>query len=216
MGDVSELMVRLGVDECAGLIKPLGCDEFAEVGNIGDVAGEIDHTETVGGQETEARSTVDRVREQSHRHMLNNGRSICLTCEAMPHITIEYSANVGDHHDIDALVSEVHEAALRDGLPPLAGLRTRAAERVSYRVATGQDSFAFVAVIGRIGPGRSAEEKAKFLAALIDSAEAALRGGPLQIAFSAEIQEIDPEFRINRNHIRPYLEQQADEENHNG
>ena len=30
----------------------------------------------------------------------------------MPHITIEYSANVAEHHDIDELVAAVHEAAL--------------------------------------------------------------------------------------------------------
>lgn len=134
----------------------------------------------------------------------------------MPHITIEHSANVATHHDIDRLVSDVHEGALSDGLPPLAGLRTRAAERTHYRVATGQDSFAFVAVIARIGPGRSAQQKTQFLTTLIDAVEASLAGGPLQIAFSAEIQEIDPEFRINRNHIRPYLDQQGNQENNNG
>lgn len=134
----------------------------------------------------------------------------------MPHITIEHSANIAAHHDIETLVSDVHEAALSDGLPPVAGLRTRAAERSHYQVATGQDSFAFVAVTARIGPGRSAEQKTQFLTALIDAAEAALAGGPLHIAFSAEVQEIDPEFRINRNHIRPYLDHQGNEENNHG
>ena len=34
----------------------------------------------------------------------------------MAHIIIEHSANLADHHDIDALVEAVHEAAAAHGL----------------------------------------------------------------------------------------------------
>jgi 5-carboxymethyl-2-hydroxymuconate isomerase len=127
----------------------------------------------------------------------------------MPHITIEYSANVADHHDVDALVETVHDAALSHGLPDLAGLRTRAAERAHYRVATGGRRFAFVAIHCRIGPGRDDEAKRSFVERVLDAAEAALGGTPLAIAWSIELTELDPRLRINRNHVRAAIEADA-------
>ncbi len=131
----------------------------------------------------------------------------------MPHITIEFSANLEADHDITALVDQVHQAALDTGLPPLAGLRTRAVSRTHYRIASGEGSFGFVALIARIGPGRTAEQKKHFITALIDAAQASFDPCDHQIAFSVEVQEIDPDYRINRNQIRPYLEQLDHEEN---
>ena len=131
---------------------------------------------------------------------------------AMPHITIEYSANLGDSHDIDALVDAVHLAALEDGLPALDALRTRAVARHHYRIADGDPTHGFVSIIARIGPGRSAADKHRFMTCLIDTADAQLighqnAGSPAHaIAFSAEVQEIDAEFRINRNHVRTKLQ----------
>lgn len=136
---------------------------------------------------------------------------------AMPHITIEYSANVADHHDVQHLIDAVHHAALDHGLASVDALRTRAAPRVRYRVADGHPDNAFIAIAVRIGPGRSADDKQSFLAAVLDAAEASLAddaaagpvgppANPLAIAWSIELTEIDPEFRINRNHVRPALQ----------
>ena len=127
----------------------------------------------------------------------------------MPHITIEHSANVAEHHDIDALVAAVHAAALGHGLAPLAGLRTRAVSRRHYRIATGEPLFGFVAITCRIVSGREAAAKQLFLKQLLDAAEAQLQseGGPLHVAWSIEVTEIDPVFRINRNQIRDALEE---------
>ncbi len=127
----------------------------------------------------------------------------------MPHITIEYSANVGEHHDVDALVGAVHHAALADGLPALDALRTRAAVRTHYRVADGDPDLAFVAISVRIGPGRDADAKQRFLVNVLDAAEAQLATdacSPLAVAWSIELTEIDPDFRINRNHVRTRLQ----------
>lgn len=125
----------------------------------------------------------------------------------VPHIIIEYSANIAMHHDVDALVEAVHRAALAHGLPAVDALRTRAAERQHYRIADGDSHHAFVAIVARIGPGRGPQIKRSFLTTLIDAAEEALAAEPevLAIAFSVELQEIDAEFRINRNHVRARL-----------
>ena len=125
----------------------------------------------------------------------------------MPHLTVEYSANVAEHHDVDALVATVHQAALDHGLPALSGLRTRAAERVHYRVATGDPRFAFVAIHCRVGPGRETATKREFIERVLDAAEASLAGTPLAIMWSIELTELDPELRINRNHVRTALDE---------
>jgi len=131
----------------------------------------------------------------------------------LPHITIEYSANLAEHHDIQSLVGVVHAAALAHGLPPADGLRTRAVAREHYEIADGSDDLAYVAIAVRIGPGREAHAKRTFIEQLLDAAahHLARTDSPLAIAWSIELQEIDPNFRINRNHVRTRLaERQPD------
>ncbi len=142
----------------------------------------------------------------------------------MPHVTIEYSANVAEHHDIDALVVAVHEAALAHGLPPADGHRTRAVAREHYAIADRDPDHAFVAIHCRIGPGREPEAKQSFIEQLLETAEAHLAAeaqlasesasgepNPLAIMWSIEVTEIDPEFRINRNHVRARLQAKLEE-----
>ena len=122
----------------------------------------------------------------------------------MAHITIEYSANLADHHNIEALVEAVHGAAAAHGLAPLAGLRTRAVARTHYRVADGDPHHAFAAIAVRVGPGRDPGARRTFLEAILDAAEAHIGAepSPLAVAWSAELTEMDPAFRLNRNAVR--------------
>ena len=125
----------------------------------------------------------------------------------MPHIIIEYSTNLAELTDIDALVAAVHQAALDDGLPALEALRTRAAPREHYRIADGDPAYGFVAVTARIGPGRDPRAVERFLTRLMDTVDETLAPllGDHPVALSAEIQLIDPALRLNRNHIRSRL-----------
>lgn len=126
----------------------------------------------------------------------------------MPHLTIEHSANVADHVDLEALLDAVHERAAASPLLPLAGLRTRLVPRERYRIADGDPANMFVAVTARIGAGRSDEEKERLLHELVDAVMSVL--GPVQerhpLAVSLEITEIDPRFRVNRNNLHERLE----------
>lgn len=124
----------------------------------------------------------------------------------MPHVSIEYSANVAEHHDIQALVDVVHAAALTHGLASPSALRTRAIGRDHYRVADGAAIFGFVAIHARVGPGRAPEEKRTFIEELLDAAQVTVGDSPLAIAWSIELTEINPEFRINRNGVRAAME----------
>lgn len=135
----------------------------------------------------------------------------------MPHVSIEYSDNVSAHHIIGDLVTAVHDAALATGVVPADGLRTRAVERKHYRIASGDPDYAYIAITIRVGSGRDPETRQHLLATVLDAAEAQLgaetQGGvqpsPLAIAWSAEIQEIDPAFRINRNYIRTRIQESS-------
>lgn len=125
----------------------------------------------------------------------------------MPHITIEYSENLEDLHDITSLVDAVHGLAMDQGIAPLPGLRVRAVARKHYKIADGQSSHVFVSVIARIGPGRDDATKTAFLEGLIETVDSELAHlvGKNAVALSAEVQEIDAQFRINRNHVRDAL-----------
>lgn len=126
----------------------------------------------------------------------------------MAHITIEYSTNIALQHDVDELVSAVHDAALGHGLATITGLRTRAAPREHYALMSGEEHFAFVAIACRIGPGRDKANKSSFIEAVLDAAIDHLADTPLAIAWSIELTELDPELRINRNFVRDAMENQ--------
>jgi 5-carboxymethyl-2-hydroxymuconate isomerase len=77
----------------------------------------------------------------------------------MPHLTVEYSANLRKKIDIQKLVEAVHQAALHTGVFEVAAVRTRAAGREHYVVADGHRDNAFVAIFVRVAPGRSPETR---------------------------------------------------------
>ena len=126
----------------------------------------------------------------------------------MPHLIIEYSANVAEHHSIDALLDVLQQTVLDMEVAPVAGVRIRALRQEQYRIADNSDAnHAYVAMVARIGPGRDDETKKRIITTLLDAAEAQFEseGGPLIVAWSLEVQEIDANFRENRNGIAKAL-----------
>ena len=107
----------------------------------------------------------------------------------MPHLIIEYSANLADDVDIDELVRAMHDAALGTGLASIDALRTRAVGRVHYAIGDRDPTNAFVAVTARLGAGL----------------DGALGDARATTMLSVEYQEIDPARRVNRNHLRPLI-----------
>lgn len=47
----------------------------------------------------------------------------------MPHVVVEYSANIRDRVDLPRLIETLHATAIATGVSPEGGTRTRAAER---------------------------------------------------------------------------------------
>jgi len=127
----------------------------------------------------------------------------------MAHLTIEYSANLGDQADLPALVGALHAAALDTGVVSIDALRTRADVCKHYAVGDREPKNTFVAVVVRIGPGRSAAEKHTLLDAVLDALEGSLGPAAANSMLSVECQEIDGEFRLNRNNLRHAIEERT-------
>lgn len=134
----------------------------------------------------------------------------------MPHLIIEFSANActttGGPVDIDGLVDALHDAALDTGVAPLDGLRTRAVGRNHYAIADRDPDNAFIAVTARLGAGRSEADRRRLVESLMDALERFLGDAAQTMMLSVEYQEIDPDMRINRNHVRPLVAERAAQE----
>ena len=127
----------------------------------------------------------------------------------MPHIVVEYSANLEDHIDVGALLTSVHDAAGSHASVPLSGLRTRALKREQYVVANGDPRNIFVAVVARLNGDRGREPLIEIrdllMAACSETLSSVQEHQPL--ALSVEIQTIDAAMRINENSIRDHYEE---------
>ena len=125
----------------------------------------------------------------------------------MPHITVDYSANLEDQVSPRRLVDAIHQAALGTGVFPIGGLRTRAERRDVYAVADGDPENAFVAIVARMGEGRDAATRKRVAAALMavleaETAEAFRTRG---LGLTVEVQEIDGTASLKTNNLHERL-----------
>ena len=121
----------------------------------------------------------------------------------MPHVIVEYSANLEAHVSVRRLVDELHRAALATGVFPIGGLRTRAERRDIYAIADGDPDHVFVAVLARIGQGRDAETRRRVAEDLLrvlerETAELFAQRG---VALSVDIQELDGAASVKKNNL---------------
>lgn len=125
----------------------------------------------------------------------------------MPHLTIEYSANLDGRSDIAGLCAALHGAMLATGLFELGAIRVRAVRCDHFAVADllAQNCFADLRL--RIGAGRSEPEKKQ--AGEMIFAAACAHFEPLfqtpHFALTLDIAEIDPSFSWKKNAIHPRL-----------
>ena len=129
----------------------------------------------------------------------------------MPHLIIEYSANVEDELDLPRLVETMHEATAKIDAFPMAGLRTRAEKRDYFRVADGHPDNSFVHVTLKIGHGRPLEVREQageaLFAVLVKYLEPTSAHRPLAISF--EIKELAEKTSYKTGNIRDYLKTRA-------
>lgn len=131
----------------------------------------------------------------------------------MPHLNIEYSANLEEALDVQALVDRIHETALETGIFPLGGVRTRAEARKYYRIANGDPQAGYIHMMVRIGSGREVETRRaageRIFAALCDFTDELYQSRPLALSF--ELQEISPDMAWRKNNLHELLKKESAE-----
>jgi 5-carboxymethyl-2-hydroxymuconate isomerase len=131
----------------------------------------------------------------------------------MPHLNIEYSANLEEVLDVQALVDTIHQTALETGIFPLGGVRTRAEARKHYRIANGDPRAGYIHMIVRIGSGRDLETRRnageRIFAALCAFTEAIYESRPLALSF--ELHEIPPELAWRKNNLHELVKKERGE-----
>lgn len=127
----------------------------------------------------------------------------------MPHIIIEYSANLDDVIKIKRLFSSLQDAALETGIFPLGGIRFRAIRCENYLIADGDPNNAFVHVTLKLGHGREQDVKKdvgeKLFKVLKGYFDRTFKNRPM--ALSLELVELDKELSFKENNIHKYIRQ---------
>jgi 5-carboxymethyl-2-hydroxymuconate isomerase len=129
----------------------------------------------------------------------------------VPHVLIEYSANLGTQLDFPGFLTALRDAALATGIFPLGGIRVRAYQADHYLIADGNVDNAFVAITLRIGHGRDFETRKRasdaIFATACETLEALYNRMPLGI--SLEMQEIAPTLTYKKNNLHEYVKKRA-------
>ena len=126
----------------------------------------------------------------------------------MPHLIIEYSANLDVDLDVAALAKAVHQAALGTGVFPIGGCRTRVARRDVYVIGDGHPENRFIHIQARIGSGRTADVRASaaemiFACLKRETADIFARA---PLGLSMEIIEMAPVGAMKHNNLHTIIE----------
>ena len=124
----------------------------------------------------------------------------------MPHLIVEYSANIEDQIALDALLDKLHTCALGTGVFPLGGLRVRAHRTDAYRIADKAPENGFVHITALIGHGRPLDVQQRAAEQLFGVLTAHLEElfAKSPLAISLNVQEFHPvlNFKKNNLHVR--------------
>ena len=138
-------------------------------------------------------------------------REVVLANFIMPHMIVEYSANLENRIDIDALCEALWRALKSNPIFPLGGIRVRAYKAEIYRIADCVPENAFIALSLRIGAGRTKQqinEAGDKIFAVASEFCAELFSEP-NFALSFEINEINENASWKKNSIHSRLKNNA-------
>jgi 5-carboxymethyl-2-hydroxymuconate isomerase len=129
----------------------------------------------------------------------------------LPHLIVEYSANIEDRIGLEALLDKLHACAIATGVFPLGGLRVRAHRTDAYRIADLSPDNGFVHVTALIGHGRPLDVQQRagqeLLGALTEHLEPLFAKSPL--AISLNVQEMHPVLNFKKNNLHDYVKRRG-------
>jgi len=125
----------------------------------------------------------------------------------MPHITLDYSANLEDRVDMGALCEHLRAEAAGIEAFPMPGIRVRALRADHYSIADGHPKHSYLDISVRLRGGRSDDVKRDAAERLFQAAKAFLE--PVlatgSLALSLEMRDIDPALSPKTGTIRDHL-----------
>ena len=126
----------------------------------------------------------------------------------VPHIIIDYSANLESAVDFSALCEHLRRAATGVDAFPDAGIRVRAIAAHHYAIADGNPRHGYIDISVRLRAGRALAVKEAATALLFAAAQSFLRPclETQPVALSLEMRDIDPALSPKTGTIRDYLE----------
>lgn len=125
----------------------------------------------------------------------------------MPHLIIDYSANLEDAVDIAGLCDALRIKAIGLDVFPAAGVRVRAIAANHYSIADGNAAHGYIDVSVRLRAGREMTAKKAAVEALFlvarDFIAPVMARQPIALSF--EMRDIDPELSPKVGTIRDHL-----------
>jgi 5-carboxymethyl-2-hydroxymuconate isomerase len=125
----------------------------------------------------------------------------------MPHLIIDYSANLEDVVDMAGLCNALRIAATKLEAFPAAGVRVRAIPARHYSIADGNPAHGYIDISVRLRAGRDLAVKKAATQQLFSVAETFI--APAMdihpIALSFEMRDIDPALSPKTGTIRDHL-----------
>ena len=132
----------------------------------------------------------------------------------MPHVIVEYSANIEDRVDMPGFCDMLRRAAIETGVLPLPGVRVRAFRADHVSIADGDPKHGFIDISVRLRGGRDLATRQRATQHIFEAAHRFL--APVMarhpVALSFEMRDIDPELSPKTGTIRDHLKGTADNE----
>jgi 5-carboxymethyl-2-hydroxymuconate isomerase len=126
---------------------------------------------------------------------------------SLPHLIVEYSANIEHKIALDDLLDKLHASALRSGIFPLGGLRVRAVRMEHYRIADCHPDNGYVHMTAIVGHGRPLDVRQRvgeeLFATLSEHLDQVFRAMPLAISFY--MQEAHPQLSFKKNNLHEHV-----------
>jgi 5-carboxymethyl-2-hydroxymuconate isomerase len=125
----------------------------------------------------------------------------------MPHIIIDYSANLEPFVDFDSLCDHLRRVAAAIDIFEMPGIRVRAIAADHYSIADGNPQHGYIDISVRLRAGRPEDARREAAAALFSAAESFLRPvlDSRPLALSLEMRDIDAALSPKTGTIRNYL-----------
>ncbi len=121
----------------------------------------------------------------------------------MPHVVVEYSANIAAEADIPGLLQAIARTIRQADVFPVAGIRVRALEYRDYVIADDDPDYAFVAITARVAKGRPEADRRRTFDAVFEAVKAHLKPVNVRkfVALSLDVEEFGDRLAYKDNRL---------------